>query len=423
MAGTLLRRLDAEFLGDFDGGDSRPTVLSWYPGGLAWQAPAGRGELRKDASFAKLHSFLVKETQTGNICRQEAVSMVPPLFLDVEESNYILDMCAAPGSKTCQLVELMHQDACRKGKTLPCGVVVANDVDHDRASMMVHQVKRLNSPCLVSLGLQPLQLSILERGLNLLKPGGRLVYSTCSLNPVENEAVVSTALLRADGKIVLEDVSSLFPSLLRRPGMKCWKHGPEIPSAHNIERCMRFLPHLQNTGGFFVAVLKKIEGEENIPPIQSCQNEPFFLLDSSASPLVKEIYSHWQLSLSADHLLIRDVGGHARPPVSLVTEGCRLLVFGAGRGHSIIYAGVAAFSRCSAAGEGDSYRIKHNAVTHLIPFISRNTLPITEQEDLLKLLTEGETPTFSEISSGLSEDISKLGFGLSSCRMERRAMF
>ena len=50
----------------------------------------------------------MSETDAGNISRQEAVSMLPPLFLKVEPHHYVLDMCAAPGSKTAQLVESLH---------------------------------------------------------------------------------------------------------------------------------------------------------------------------------------------------------------------------------------------------------------------------------------------------------------------------
>ena len=46
--------------------------------------------------------------QVGSITRQEAVSMVPPLFLDVEPHHRVLDTCAAPGSKTFQLLEMLH---------------------------------------------------------------------------------------------------------------------------------------------------------------------------------------------------------------------------------------------------------------------------------------------------------------------------
>jgi tRNA (cytosine34-C5)-methyltransferase len=51
-------------------------------------------------------------------------------------------MCAAPGSKTAQLIEMMHS-----GDSVPTGVVIANDVDNSRCYMLVHQAKRLNSPC------------------------------------------------------------------------------------------------------------------------------------------------------------------------------------------------------------------------------------------------------------------------------------
>lgn len=55
-------------------------------------------------------------------------------------------MCAAPGSKTAQLIEALHANS---ENSLPTGFVVANDVDNNRCYMLVHQAKRLNSPCFI----------------------------------------------------------------------------------------------------------------------------------------------------------------------------------------------------------------------------------------------------------------------------------
>ena len=56
-------------------------------------------------------------TYIGNISRQETVSMIPPLVLDVQPHHKVLDMCAAPGSKTAQLIEAIHavEDVVPKG--------------------------------------------------------------------------------------------------------------------------------------------------------------------------------------------------------------------------------------------------------------------------------------------------------------------
>lgn len=53
-------------------------------------------------------------------------------------------MCAAPGSKTAQLLEMLHSEE----NSIPTGFVIANDVDNKRCYMLVHQAKRLNSPCM-----------------------------------------------------------------------------------------------------------------------------------------------------------------------------------------------------------------------------------------------------------------------------------
>eukprot|EP00250_Pteridium_aquilinum_P019790 c24573_g1_i1 orf=108-2924(+) len=374
--------------------------LPWYPGKFAWHLNFSRMQLRKNQTLARLHDFLKRENEIGNITRQEAVSMVPPLFLDVQPNHKILDMCAAPGSKTFQLLEMIHRED-KKG-SLSNGLVVANDVDVQRCHLLVHQTKRMCSPNVivtnheaqhfpglkkdkdssceifdasedgstpsadleharntevneerglvfdrvlcdvpcsgdgtirkapdiwkkwnigVANGLHRLQVQIAMRGVALLRVGGRLVYSTCSLNPVENEAVVGEILRRSEGCLELLDVSNELPELKRRPGLKTWKvrdKGLWISSYQNLnkhragsivpsmfptgkcqedqydtgnegllsmetpeeetplenlemgenddgeiallplERCLRILPHDQDTGGFFVAVFKKI---------------------------------------------------------------------------------------------------------------------------------------------------------------------
>lgn len=357
-----------------------PRQLEWYPEGLGWHLDVRKNVLRKSPEFKRFQQFLVHETEVGSISRQEAVSMLPPLFLDVRPEHLVLDMCAAPGSKTAQLIEAIHSPLTTEPDAfdpMPMGIVVANDSDTKRTHMLVHQAQRLPSPnlCVTNVdasnmaniqvawkgeapedkirqrdlkydriladvpcsgdgtlrknlaiwkdwtpmngvGLHALQLRILIRGLTLLRPGGRLVYSTCSLNPIENEAVVAAAIRHFKGDVEIVDASDMLPSLKRRPGMTSWKvspgrgahlakateatadsetaaaeettdtkrpvipwveswdalqtldadlasrtptslwpHGDE--EAMHIERCIRVYPHMQNTGGFFVTVLSK----------------------------------------------------------------------------------------------------------------------------------------------------------------------
>uniref|UniRef100_A0A8C5EYV9 tRNA (cytosine(34)-C(5))-methyltransferase n=1 Tax=Gouania willdenowi TaxID=441366 RepID=A0A8C5EYV9_GOUWI len=315
-----------------------PQPLSWYPDEQAWHTNISRKIIRKSPLLEKFHQFLVSETESGNISRQEAVSMIPPLLLSIQPHHKILDMCAAPGSKTAQLIEMLHSDM---DIPFPEGFVIANDVDNKRCYLLVHQAKRLNSPCIMvvnhdasciptlqvdvdgkkdvlyydrilcdvpcsgdgtmrknidvwkkwttsnSLHLHGLQLRIAVRGVEQLAVGGRMVYSTCSLNPIEDEAVIAALLEKSEGALELADCSGDLPGLKWMPGVTSWKlmtkegqwflDWSEVPSSRHtqirptmfppkdpekladmhLERCMRILPHHQNTGGFFVAVLVK----------------------------------------------------------------------------------------------------------------------------------------------------------------------
>lgn len=319
-------------------GYKKPFALPWYPDNLGYQIDLPKQVIKKVPEYAKVQKFLMVENEVGNISRQEAVSMIPPLVLDVEPHHHVLDMCAAPGSKTAQLIESLHTFKDSSDETRqPTGFVMANDSDYRRAYMLVHQIKRLNSPNAVvvnhdaqmfpkmrleengpyikfdrilcdvpcsgdatmrknimvwkewrfgnALGLHPLQLNILKRGLQLLKPGGRLVYSTCSLNPIENEAVVAAAL-KLYKKVKLVDSSDRLPGLIRHKGVSNWKvfgkdgemkqlgedeklpatlypPTPEEADSMHLDYCMRVYPQDQNTGGFFITVFEKEAEPEN----------------------------------------------------------------------------------------------------------------------------------------------------------------
>ncbi|KAN0029117.1 hypothetical protein ACTFIV_010990 [Dictyostelium citrinum] len=340
-----------------------PSPFSWYPNEMAWKSSIPKKSFKKNPALSKFHHFLVHHNQQGNITRQEAVSMIPPLFLDVQSHYNILDMCAAPGSKTTQILEDLHMKhnleneeiikrSLKEGSSdsnekpsiyIPKGCIIANDVDTNRCYMLVTQTTRLGSPAIIvtnheaqnfpllyakntdgtegespiymdrilcdvpcsgdgttrknpevwrkwthagSIGLHQLQIKIATRGCQLLKVGGRMVYSTCSMNPVENEAVVAQIIQKSAGSIKLVDVSSQYPSLIRRPGLHSWtvidKAGnfptfesqpedkkyklsktlwpptPQEAADMHLEYCMRVYPHLQDTGGFFIAVLEKV---------------------------------------------------------------------------------------------------------------------------------------------------------------------
>ena len=375
-----------------------PTPIPWFPNQLAWQMTTPKHVVRRFAPFKSFQQFLVSETSVGNISRQEIVSMLPPLLMDIEPGMTVLDLCAAPGSKSAQLIEMVHggEEArirkivrdvkAKEGREVSpdgdiineeieeekvhgdwadqgraSGLLIANDVEWKRAHMLVHQMKRLNSPNLIvtnhdatmypsirlpseprpdgkfsqnkylkfdrvladvpcsgdgtsrknanvwkdwtpsnALGLHPIQVRILVRALQMTKPGGRVIYSTCSLNPVENEAVVASAIERCGGssKVAIVDCRDQLPGLIRRPGLEKWKVMDKEGSIYEswaqvqsspgkllegmfpssepppLNRCIRIYPHLQDTGGFFICVLEKRSAVQAKPEDESHRIEP-----------------------------------------------------------------------------------------------------------------------------------------------------
>ena len=243
-----------------------------------------RQKIKKVPELKSFHTYLQKVTNSGFITRQELVSMLPPLFLDIQKDDLVLDMCAAPGSKTSQIVEFLSEMGENKGN-LAQGGVFANEIDFKRSYILSHQLKRLNSPGIAVINhaaqflptlyddevlktdnydnkvyfdkvlvdapcsgdgalrklpgrwrkwspidgvhLHKLQVQILMRALKVVKIGGLVVYSTCSLNCVENEAVVAEIMRTANSNdsdsLELLDVHNSLKGLKMTKGLSKWK--------------------------------------------------------------------------------------------------------------------------------------------------------------------------------------------------------
>ena len=290
------------------------TPLTWSVGNEAYQLPFARGQAPRDGTrelLALLHD-------TGRVTRQEAASMLPILVLDPQPNELLLDLCAAPGSKATHAAERMH----------PSGVVVANEPISGRVNMLASNRGRLSLhnviitkhdgrhvgripkpgfdavvadvPCTGSATSRKnkdvwwswspkggrtmfqLQVDIASRGAQLLRPGGTMVYSTCSLDPVENEAVIAELIRKCPWMEVIQIDESKVEGLVWHQGLTAWSpldeegtlpNNPEEvpffdarylpPQKEDILNCLsktrRLYPQDNNTGGFFVALLRHRE--------------------------------------------------------------------------------------------------------------------------------------------------------------------
>ncbi len=213
---------------------------------------------------------------------QDAASAVPVLALDVTEKDFVIDLCAAPGSKTLHLVRTAnHVVACdshqkrvkRLEHTLKRFHIVNCTVmhrdgrrlrvsNHDRVLVdapctgegmvgKIHKVLKMWSVKRIKV-MAKIQKQLLVKGLSLVKEGGILVYSTCTFAPEENEGVVDSVLKKRNVK--LEPVS--IENLHYIPGLTCWQGKEYDPS---LEKTIRIYPYHNGTNGFFVAKFRKVK--------------------------------------------------------------------------------------------------------------------------------------------------------------------
>jgi NOL1/NOP2/sun family putative RNA methylase len=224
----------------------------------------------------------------GEIYVQSLPSMVPPLVLDPQPGEKILDLTAAPGSKTTQIACLMKAQ----------GRLLANDNNKVRFYRMKANVELqgasfvelslrygeifgreypnqfdrvlLDAPCSAegrfeakdpsTFGywkpakvheMAQKQKKLMYSAVSALRAGGILVYSTCTYAPEENEGILDWALSKFPDQMELENISFSLPNQMA--GLGTWDEKTFHPS---VRKSVRILPNAQMEG-FFVARLRK----------------------------------------------------------------------------------------------------------------------------------------------------------------------
>ena len=335
-------RLTPDRLVELTDGAMTLTPLDWRPGAF---------RLDVDDRPGRHWSFT-----SGLYTVQEEASLLPVAMLDVQPGHRALDLCAAPGNKTAQIALALGNR----------GTVIANDLKTGRLSALHDLVRRLgilnisttghdgcvypvadasfdrilvDAPCTAEgkarrgyvrdssknfrTWVRGQQRSLLTRAISLLRPGGRLVYSTCTFAPEENEAVVTDVLEACEGMAHLVAPGAELPGASE--GLRHWE-GRAFPE--EMRHARRLWPHLSDTGGFFAAAIEKrrdaggASGDETATPFHSATapeglEAQFdrFGLDAS----VRDALGHL---LDDRHL--RGIARDHAPPAGVRFENCGL---------------------------------------------------------------------------------------------------
>lgn len=248
----------------------------------------------------------------GSYYVQEASSQFVGYLLHEEETagKRILDLCAAPGGKTTLYAVLAGPD----------GLVVANEIDRRRAQVLADNVRKWGMGNVVVTSNEPRhvaefegwfdivavdapcsgegmfrkdaaarsewsegnvrlcaarQTEILREAWRALKPGGTLLYSTCTFNRTENEQVLEELLAWAGGEAVETDEVPVEAAW----GIVCGRVG--------VFRTFRFYPHRAKGEGFFVSVARKAFDAGGRPHTPKARRSPFTTVGREASDELK----------------------------------------------------------------------------------------------------------------------------------------
>ncbi len=231
---------------------------------------------------------------------QEPSAMAPAALMDPQPGERVLDLCAAPGGKTTQIA----------GRMGGRGLLVCSEIHPARARILSGNVERMGISNALVLNEHPARLAerfpgffdrvlvdapcsgegmfrkheaaftdwsgetvamcarrqaeILDSAAVMVRPGGRLVYSTCTFSPEENEGGIAAFLARHPDFSLISVPAPWFA-----PGRPEWANGDPA-----LARCFRLWPHRLRGEGHFAAVLEKRGGEEGEVSLQRPERLP-----------------------------------------------------------------------------------------------------------------------------------------------------
>jgi len=263
------------------------------------------------------------EHSIGEYYIQSLSSMLPPLVLQPNDSDKVLDLCSAPGSKTTQLAALM------KNK----GTLLVNEIQLDRLKTLVFNLERMNvvnagvihskgemlsrffqnhfdkilvdAPC-SGLGIMQkknevsnwwskekaeqlgeLQYRLLLSAIKMAKVSGEIVYSTCTLSVEENEFVLD--------KILKKFPVRLEPISLPLPSHQAFSSAQGIPLDAAISNAKRILPWEVNSEGFFVVKLTKTDDVEVKNPAEKNYHPASFSPAKKMKKYLEQLSAHFEI--------------------------------------------------------------------------------------------------------------------------------
>ena len=215
---------------------------------------------------------------------QNVASMLPSIILNPKPNEIVIDMCAAPGSKSTHLAQIMENKGTlilieRNKKRIPALEInvrrmgIINTIILNMNAINIKEINiqadkvLLDAPCtgegLIREDLKrkisksttdiekmvSLQMKLLEAGLRILKPEGLLLYSTCSVAPEENEFVISKTL-KKNASFSICKISTQF-------GVEGLENVYGQTLLRDIKFSQRFYPHIHDTIGFYICLIKK----------------------------------------------------------------------------------------------------------------------------------------------------------------------